>query len=315
MDAPVTSRLRGAALDAALRLHSDLMAEARAIIDHGNAAGVVLRLTGGLAIRHYAIDLEFAEREYSDIDLIGRKREVADVGQVFHDLGYVENKHVSMATGNGQLQFFVPEGGAAAVPGDGALPVFTEVPPSDHIDVFLDAMRMDHQIDFRDRLEINTYAIDPADLFLSKLQIGNLNEKDVHDVLTLVKDVYVDFQPHPGVLDLHHVADVCAADWGLYIDVMNNIDTIVERVADYDLSPRDAARVRRTLELAQDGHDDGAGQDAALAPAGAHRQARALVLGGRGAVRRAHGGGQRGRAHQGWASGRLSRPGRHKAAG
>ncbi len=126
------------------------------------------------------------------------------------------------------------------------------MPPSDHIDVFLDAMRMDHQLDFRDRLEINTYAIDPADIFLSKLQIVNLNEKDVHDVITLVKDVYVDFQPHPGVLDLHHVAEVCAADWGLYIDVMNTIDAVVEHVADYDLSPRDAARVRRTLELAQD---------------------------------------------------------------
>ena len=111
---------------------------------------------------------------------------------------------------------------------------------------------MDHQVDFRDRLEINTYAIDPADLFLSKLQIVNLNEKDVHDTITLVKDVYVDFQPHPGVLDLHHVAGVCAADWGLYIDVMNNIDTVIEHVGDYDLGPRDAARVRRTLELAQD---------------------------------------------------------------
>lgn len=251
MDFPATSRLRGAALDAALRLHSDLMVEARAIIDQGNARGVVLRLTGGLAVRHYAIDLEFAERQYSDIDLIGLKRQVAEVGQVFRDLGYVENKHVSMATGNGQLQFFTPEGGAAAVT-ESALPVFAEVPPSDHIDVFLDAMRMDHQVDFRDRLEINTYAIDPADLFLSKLQIGNLNEKDVHDILTLIKDVYVDFQPHPGVLDLHHVAAVCAADWGLYIDVMNNIDTVVDNVADYDLSPRDAARVRRTLELAQD---------------------------------------------------------------
>jgi hypothetical protein len=258
-----TSRLRGAALDAALRLHSDLMEEAHTIIDAGNAAGVVLRLTGGLAIRHYAIDLEFAEREYSDIDLIGFKRQAGAIGDVFGDLGYVENKHVAMATTNGQLQFFVPlrqdGSGADDLTGIGSegttsfdLPVITEIPPSDHIDVFLDAMRMDHQIDFRDRLAINTYAIDPADLFLSKLQIVHLNEKDVHDVVTLVKDVYVDFQPHPGVLDLHHVAEVCAADWGLYIDVMNNIDTVIEHVVDYDLSPRDAARVRRTLELAQD---------------------------------------------------------------
>ena len=48
------------------------------------------------------------------------------------------------------------------------------------------------------------------------------------------------------------MAEVCAGDWGLYIDVMNNIDAVVERVADYGLVPRDAARVRRTLELAQD---------------------------------------------------------------
>jgi len=101
MDSPATSRLRGAALDAALRLHSDLMTEARAIIDLGNTRGVVVRLTGGLAVRHYAIDLEFAEREYSDIDLIGLKRQVVEIGDVFRELGYVENKHVAMATGNG----------------------------------------------------------------------------------------------------------------------------------------------------------------------------------------------------------------------
>jgi hypothetical protein len=255
MDDHATSRLHDAALDATIRRHERLMAEAHAIIDAGNERGVVLRLTGGLAVRHYAIDLEFAEREYSDIDLIGLKRRVADIGEVFRDLGYVENRHVSMATVNGQLQFLVPDPSDPEAAGAGAadgLPVITEVPPSDHVDVFLDSMRMDHALDFRDRLEINTYAIDPADLFLSKLQIVNLNEKDVHDTITLVKDVYVDFQPYPGVLDLHHVAEVCAADWGLYIDVMNNIDTVVDHVADYDLGPRDAARVRRTLELAQD---------------------------------------------------------------
>jgi hypothetical protein len=256
MDGHTTSRLHDAALDATMRRHERLMVEARAIVDAGNERGVTLRLTGGLAVRHYAIDLEFAEREYSDIDLIGLKRQVVAVGEVFRSLGYVENRHVAMATGNGQLQFFVPgaEAGAGDSPGGGEadLPVFAEVPPSDHIDVFLDAMRMDHQVDFRDRLEINTYAIDPADLFMSKLQIVNLNEKDVHDVITLVKDVYVDFQPHPGVLDLQHLAEVCAADWGLYIDVMNNIDTVIDHIGDYDLGPRDAARVRRTLELAQD---------------------------------------------------------------
>jgi hypothetical protein len=255
MSTRATSRLHAAALDATLTRHEQLMAEARRIIDTGNERGVTLRLTGGLAIRHYAIDLEFAERDYSDIDLIGLKREVVEVGAVFEPLGYVPNHHVAMATGNGQLQFFMPaapEDARAAGRRTHDLPVMSAVPPSDHIDVFLDAMRMDHAIDFRDRLGINTYAIDPADLFLSKLQIVNLNEKDAHDIITLCKDVYVDFHPHPGVLDLQHIAETCGADWGLYIDVMNNIDKVVDQVDDYDLSPRDAARVRRTLELAQD---------------------------------------------------------------
>ncbi len=256
MDEHATSRLRDAALDAALTRHEQLMAEARRIIDAGNDRGVTLRLTGGLAVRHYAIDLEFAERHYSDIDLIGLKRQAADVGGVFRDLGYLENQHVSMATANGQLQFFMParslESRAHMGKRGHALPVISAIPPSDHIDVFLDAMRMDHAIDFRGRLEINTYAIDPADLFLSKLQIVNLNEKDAHDIITLCKDVYVDFRPHPGVLDLQHVAEVCGSDWGLYIDVMSNVDTVIDHISDYDLSPRDAARVRRTLELAQD---------------------------------------------------------------
>ena len=108
MDTEPTTRLHEALLDAALARHEKMMAEARRIIDSGNERDVVLRLTGGLAVRHYAIDLEFAERDYS--------------------------------------------------------------------------------------------AIDPSDLFLSKLQIVILNEKDVHDVLTLCKDVYVDFQPIPGCL-------------------------------------------------------------------------------------------------------------------
>ena len=144
---------------------------------------------------------------------------------------------------------------------------------------------MDHAIDFRGRLDINTYAIDPADLFLSKLQIQKLNEKDSHDVITLCKDVYVDFEPHPGVLDLEHVASACARDWGLYIDVMTNIDRVVERLDSYDLSPREAARVGAHAR-AGPRHDDGADQEPALAHARADRQATALVQRDRGAVRR-----------------------------
>jgi hypothetical protein len=247
-DAP-TSRLHDGPLQATTSRHEEMMVEARRIVDAGHDRGLVLRLTGGLAVRHYAIDLEFAERDYSDIDLIGLARQAGDIGELFRDLGYLENASVATATLGGQRQYFKRPHSVASHAhmhkrAHFAAPV-TGPPPLDHVDVFLDWMKMDHELDFRGRLDINTYAIDPADLFLSKLQIQKLNEKDVHDVITLCKDVYVDFEAHPGVLDLELVADTCARDWGLYIDKM------LEHLADYDLSPRERARIGRTLELAQ----------------------------------------------------------------
>jgi hypothetical protein len=253
-DAP-TSLLHDVPLRAATTRHEDMMVEARRIVDAGHERGLVLRLTGGLAVRHYAIDLEFAERDYSDIDLIGLAAQAGEIGGLFDDLGYGENAAVAIATLGSQRQYYrrphSVESHAHMHKRSHFAPPVASLPPLDHVDVFLDWMKMDHEIDFRGRLDINTYAIDPADLFLSKLQIQKLNEKDAHDVITLCKDVYVDFEPHPGVLDLEHVAETCARDWGLYIDVMTNIDKVLDHLADYDLSPREAARIARTLELAQ----------------------------------------------------------------
>jgi hypothetical protein len=254
--APRHRHLAESALAGAKTRHERMMDEARRIIDAGNDRDVVVRLTGGLAVRHYAIDLDFAERDYSDIDLVGLRRQAGELHDLFADLGYLENLYVAQAAGNGQRQFFKPaeqlESRAHFTKRGGRyLPVVTSVPPADHIDVFLDAMRMDHVIEMRERLTLNTYAISPADLFLSKLQIFYLNEKDVHDVVTLCKDVYVDFDDRPGVLNLRYVAETCADDWGLYVDLMSNVDAVLERLDQYDLTVNEFTRVRRTLELAQ----------------------------------------------------------------
>ena len=147
-----TTRLHDRPLDEATRRHDAMMAEARTIIDEGNDRSVTLRLTGGLAVRHYAIDLEFAEREYSDIDLVGLRRQSGDLTGLMEHLGYVENLHAAMSTGGGQRQFFKPPAPLTSrthmVRRSQALPVVNLVPPTDHIDVFLDSMRMDHDIDF-----------------------------------------------------------------------------------------------------------------------------------------------------------------------
>ena len=41
------------------------------MVDVARRAGVDVRLAGGLAVRRHCIDLEFMDREYSDVDLVG----------------------------------------------------------------------------------------------------------------------------------------------------------------------------------------------------------------------------------------------------
>jgi hypothetical protein len=242
---------------AIIERHQRLMAEAQRIIDLGRERDVTLRLTGGLAVRRYAVDLDFAEREYSDIDLVGLAREGGQIHELFTTLGYRENLHIAHATGNGQRQFFAPpqQAKAGSYIGRRAHALTPAAPsqlPSEHVDVFLDAMRMDHDLDMRGRLNLDDYAVSAADIALSKLQIFNIDEKDVHDLVTLFKDVRLSEQDAPGVLNLAHIVATCASDWGLYIDVMANIDLCLDNLITYGLSGNEYHRVEHGLVQLQE---------------------------------------------------------------
>lgn len=53
------------------------------------------------------------------------------------------------------------------------------------IDIFLDRLEMCHDIDFKGRLELDYPTIPLAEMLLEKLQIVQINEKDVKDVIIL----------------------------------------------------------------------------------------------------------------------------------
>src|SRR5664280_1814312 len=81
--------------DTSVRPADGLMAEAVALIDGGRRRGVQLRLTGGLAVRRYCTDLDFMDREFSDIDLIGVSRQSRELHRLFGERGYDENRYIS----------------------------------------------------------------------------------------------------------------------------------------------------------------------------------------------------------------------------
>ncbi len=243
-----------------LRRADRLMNEAMAMVDAARMRGARLRLTGGLAIRRYCTDLDFMDREYSDIDFIGLSAERKEIHEVFDGLGYVENRYVSQATDSGQLQFINREAlegrrtGAAENASETGSPY--EPPLVDHIDVFLDVMRMDHDIDVSERLDIDDYAISPADAFIAKMQIGKINQKDVHDVIALVKDVPLRDMDDDASIDLLHIAAECSDDWGLYQDITTNLDMALAMVDDYGLTESQQDRVYARLAAIKESVED-----------------------------------------------------------
>ena len=222
------------------RLADRLMTEAMAMVDVARRAGVDVRLAGGLAVRRHCIDLGFLDREYSDVDLVGLSGQREALWKVFSDLGYAENSYVSQATAGMQLQFVRKEALRAAGPDN---PEVAARPLVDHVDVFLDVMRMDHDIDIRGRLELDDYAISPVDALIAKAQIGRINQKDVHDIIGLFKDLPLREIDDDMSIYVPYLAEVCAADWGLYVDITTNLQVVLDWLSDYGLSEEESARV------------------------------------------------------------------------
>ncbi len=233
-----------------------MMAEAMALIDAAREHGVQLRLTGGLAVRRYCTDLAFIDREYSDIDLVGLSQQHRELHEVFLGAGYTENRYVSQATDAAQLQFIKTETLEAHKTSPVTAKRTAEPPLFDHADVFIDVMRMDHDVDVHERLDIDDYAISPVDAFIAKMQIGKINQKDVHDVIALVKDVPLREVGDDSSLDVPYLAEVCARDWGLHHDITTNLAVVIDRLDDYGLSEEGVARVYGRLASIREAIED-----------------------------------------------------------
>lgn len=237
----------------ALAARRDMLAEAYDIIDAARERGVTLRLFGGLAVRTHCQMIDFCERDYSDIDMVGRRKEVAEIGKLFAELGFQENPSVRFATRNRQLQFF-----RECEHPDSTYHYF--IHPDDHVDVFLDTFRMDHDVPLQDRLDLERYTISLTDVLLTKLQVTRINVKDLRDIVSLLKDVPLSDHDEPGVINTAYIAELCGDDWGLHHDVTAALDKAHAVLDDAgfgaDLDEDERGRVRQAVARLRQAVDD-----------------------------------------------------------
>jgi len=211
-------------------IEADIVAEAQRIVAAGTEAGVVLRLLGGLAVRLRAPSAAHRslQRTYLDIDFATPARRSAAVEELIAGLGYAPNKNFNLLNGSTRLLFYDQEHGR-------------------QIDVFVRSFEMCHRIPLDERIATDTLTIPLAELLLTKLQIVQLNDKDVRDICALLID-------HPlgdadgETINAARIATLCAEDWGLWKTTTLSMQAVRERLANYELEPAAVATVTTRLQ-------------------------------------------------------------------
>ncbi|MFH0917363.1 MAG: hypothetical protein V1912_13090, partial [bacterium] len=89
------------------------------------------------------------------------------------------------------------------------------------------------------RLEIDKYTLSLADLMLEKLQIVHLNEKDVIDVMMLLREHEIG-DGDDEVINGAYISRMMAKDWGFYYTTTTNLNKVKSHLGNYEvLSPGD----------------------------------------------------------------------------
>lgn len=183
--------------------------EAQRIVDGGTARGVTLRLLGGVAVRlrcphaaHRALT-----RVYADLDFVAPKKQARALRDFLTANGYTADRRFNALHGERRLLFFDEARGR-------------------QVDIFLGTFEMCQKLSLDKRLNQHAYTLSPADLLLTKLQIVQLNAKDLQDILALLLDYPpVATSERPGdELDVATIAALCSQDWGWYTSVNDSLD-------------------------------------------------------------------------------------------
>ena len=210
----------------------DIRLEAERLTQAAIGSGLPIRLMGGLAIwllsptsHSGPLARDYADMDFAAASKAGRPK----VGGFFEDQGYIPEKLFNALHGAQRLNFGAPDGRWT-------------------IDVVFDELNMSHRIDLRGRLNGTAPTIDPADLLLTKLQVWEINPKDLGDIACLLADLPL---VEPGhrldgsrpAIDLRRVRTLVASDWGLCHTVERNLGRTAEFARGHPLAsaPHDPA--------------------------------------------------------------------------
>ena len=215
---------------------TDIRAEAERLSTRVLASGLPARLLGGLAVwlRCRSVRSGPFARSYDDMDFAVTTRGSTDFKEFLTAEGYLPDRFFNGLHGESRLYFAAPDGRWS-------------------IDVVIDELTMSHRLDLRNRLDGPSPTVPLADLLLSKLQVWEINPKDLGDTLCLLADHRLGADDSdPEAISLQRITAVLGADWGFCHTAERNIGKLAElwEQAPLPAAACDAGEQLKALRLA-----------------------------------------------------------------
>ena len=192
--------------------------ELKRILQASDDASIILRVIGSLAFQmhcpEYGYIQEAMGRAYTDIDFAAYRKQTKEIKELMDKLGYTENREV----------FIVSEGERS---------IFDKPDTGLHVDVFYEKLDFCHVIRWEGRLEVDNPTIPLAEMLLEKMQIVQINEKDVIDtIMLLLEHPFGDIDQE--TINIKYISELCSSDWGLWRTTTMNLDKVRQLAQGYD---------------------------------------------------------------------------------
>jgi hypothetical protein len=179
------------------------LTEGKRLTEEAQKRGIVMRVMGPLALHYYfpdQIDLyakleRLGERYFTDIDYAAYGKSSGKMRGFMKEMGYECDLQTMAMSGKTRHIYYA-----------GPVPM---------IDVFFDKLDYCHEVIYKDRLELDPYCVTLADIVLQKLQIVEINDKDLKDIEYLFITCEIgDDDTHK--INQNYIAKRFADDWGFW---------------------------------------------------------------------------------------------------
>lgn len=203
--------------------------EAIRLIDAAQTGGINLRLIGGLAIklRCPSASHRSLERKYADVDFVTDRDGSVLLADFLVQMGYTPNKTFNTLSGDHRQLYY-------------------DLDRERQVDVFIGDFSMCHKIPLQSRLNVDKITIPLAELFLTKAQIVEINQKDILDLFALLLDHDIGNQDGEFINGAR-IAELCARDWGLYTTTGITLDRMAEKFESSELTPEQKETISKRI--------------------------------------------------------------------